>query len=167
VAANKSLKHSDWYKQMIDGNGYLDFRDDSAATEGGNAHVVSARHGVAGFIEKGVTVKSNEANWRELKTGDELSDGDRLRTAPNIRAEVLPYPDFDLYLNGNTETVYQTDPDGNVTIDVVRGSVVLVVSQTKVKRAERNTLKLSANKMEYAITSTGYYRLNVFSPDQS
>jgi len=166
VASNKSLKHSEWYKRMTDG-GYLDIRDDADKSDGGNAHVVSALNGIAGFVEPGVAVKSHDTDWRELKSDSQLSDGDRLRTALHSRAEIRPYPDFDLYLNGNTETVYKTDADGNVSIDVVRGSVVLLVSQSRVKRAERNTLKLSANNTEYAITSTGYYRLNVFSPDQS
>jgi hypothetical protein len=145
----------------------LDFRDDTEKGDGGNSHVVSARHGVAGYVENGAAVKSVDGDWRELKSGVELADGDRLRTAPNYRAELLPYPDFELYLNGNTETVYGEDSDGNVSINLVRGSAVLLVSQTKVKRAERNTLKLSANKTDYAITSAGYYRLNVFSSDQS
>jgi hypothetical protein len=167
VASNKSLKHSEWYKQMTSGEGYLDFRDDTEKGAGGSSHVVSARRGVAVYVENGATVKSNDSDWRELKSGIELADGDRLRTVPNYRAVLLPYPDFELYLNGNTETVYQEDSDGNVAINVVRGSIVLLVSQTKVKRAERNTLKLSVKNTDYAITSAGYYRLNVFSSDQS
>jgi hypothetical protein len=167
VASNKALKHSEWYKRMAAGGGYLEFRDDTEKGESSSAHVISARHGVAGYVERGAAVKSSESDWHELRSGVELSDGDRLRTAPNSRAELLPYPDFELYLNGNTETVYQEDADGNVSVSLVRGSVVLLVSPTKVKRAERNTLKLSANHTDYAITSPGYYRVNVFSSDQA
>jgi len=167
VESNRSLKQSDWYKKMTHGRGYLEISDDPAENDGNNAHVLSARNGVAGFVEEGVAVKSNERDWRELKPNEELADGDRVRSAPHSRAEVHPYPYFDLYLNGDTESIYRANADGDVTINVVRGSVTLVVSPTKVKRAERNILKLSANQMEYTISSPGYYRLNVFANGES
>jgi len=168
VASNQALKHSDWYKQMMNG-GYLSLEtpEDPAASDKGLGHVISARNGVADFVEKGVAVKPQDGDWRDLKSGAELASGDRLRTAPHTRAEVLPYPDFDVYFNGDTEAIYRTDADGNVSIDVVHGSIALFVNEAKIKRTERNTLKLSANGAEYSVTSSGYYRMNVFSKDES
>jgi len=166
IQSNKSLKQSDWYKEMERGHAYLDVLDVDAA-EGASRHVVSALNGVAGFVESGVSIKSGAADWRELKSNAQLSDGDLLRTGPNSRAEISPYPDFSLYLNGNTEISYRVDADENVSIDVLKGSTALFVSETKLKRAERNALKLSANKTEYTINASGYYRLNVFSSDEA
>jgi hypothetical protein len=166
VQANKALKHSDWYKRMERGDAYLDVLDDKQAG-GGNAHVVSARNSVAGFVEDGVSIKSGAGDWRELKSNAQLSDGDRVRTAPHARAEIRPYPDFDFYLNGNTEMTYRVREDESVSIDVTRGSASLFVSETRVKRAERNSLNIAANKASYTIASAGYYRLNVFSGDES
>jgi hypothetical protein len=166
VQVNKALKQSDWYKEMERGHAYLDIRDD-AAGDGANARVVSARSSVAGFVESGVSIKSGEGDWRELKSDAQLSDGDRVRTAPHARAEIHPYPDFDFYLSGDTEINYTIRSDESVAIDVTKGSAALFVSETKLKRAERNTLSLSANKTEYTITSPGHYRLNVFSTSES
>src|SRR5881394_1045824 len=42
VQANKSLKSSEWYKQMEDGHGYIDVLDDKQP--GGGGRVVSARN---------------------------------------------------------------------------------------------------------------------------
>ena len=57
VQANKSLKQTEWYKQMDHGDGYIDVLDDKLAG-GASPHVVSARNGVAGFVEEGVSIKS-------------------------------------------------------------------------------------------------------------
>src|SRR6185436_18010472 len=54
IQANKSLKHSDWYREMEHGHAYLDIRD---AAAGSKARVVSARSSVAGFVESGVYIK--------------------------------------------------------------------------------------------------------------
>ena len=167
VQSNKSLKHSEWYKQMEHGQLYLDILDDKKPGSGANAHLVSARNGVAGFVEKGASVKSVEAEWRELKSDAQLADGDRVRTAPNVRAEIRPYPDFYLYLNGNSEIGYRVDDDEIVSIDVSKGSAALFVSETRVKRTERNALTISVNNKQYTIKSAGYYRLNVFSSSES
>ncbi len=168
VESNKSLKHSDWYKEMTTGQGYLEIREEAAAANSSeSARIVSARNGVAGFVEKGVTIKSSDGDWHELKTGAELFDGDRVRTAAHTRAEIRPYPDFDLYLNGDTEITCHATSDGGIAVEVVKGALILMVAETKVKREDRNTLKMSANQMDFAITSPGYYRLNVFSADQS
>jgi hypothetical protein len=166
VQSNKSLKHTEWYKQMERGHIYFDILDDKQAG-GTNSHVVSARNSFAGFVESGASIKSAEGDWRELKSDAQLSDGDLVRTSPHVRAELRPYPDFDFYLSGNTEINYTIRSDESVSIDVTRGSAALFVSETKVKRAERNTLSVTANHTEYTITSPGYYRLNVFSSSES
>jgi hypothetical protein len=122
---------------------------------------------VAGFVETGASVKSAEAEWRELKSDAQLADGDRVRTGPNVRAEIRPYPDFYLYLNGNSEISYGVNDGEIVSIDLSKGSAALFVSETRVKRAERNALTISVNSTQYTIKSAGYYRLNVFSSSES
>jgi hypothetical protein len=62
---------------------------------------------------------------------------------------------------------YQVQADESVSIDITRGSAALFVSETRVKRAERNTLSVSANKTAYTINSPGNYRFNVFSGSES
>jgi hypothetical protein len=167
VQANKSLKHSEWYKQMDRGHGYIEVLDDKQTGGGTSAHVVSARNSVAGFVESGVSVKSGEGDWRELKSDAQLADGDRVRTSPNARAEIRPYPDFDFYLNGNSEILYGVNEDEDVSIEIIKGPAALFVSETRVKRAERNALTVSVNNKQYTIRSAGYYRFNVFSSSES
>ena len=166
VESNKSLKQSDWYKKMRQG-GYLDIPSEKPAAAVNSAHVVSARSGLMGFVEDGVSIKSAKADWHELESGAALAAGDRVRTPRHVRAEILPYPDFDLCLDGSTEIIYSATDDGSVSIGINRGSVALVVLQSDGKHVERNTLKLSVNHTDYTITANGYYRLNVFTEDDS
>jgi hypothetical protein len=166
IASNKSLKQADWYKKMQHG-GYLDIPRDKTANDVISAHVVSARSSIAGFVENGVSISGSDGAWRELKSGEELSDGDRVRTAAHARAEIRPYFDFDLFVGGNTEISYAAPVDGNISVTVIRGSAVLLIQQPNVKRVERNTITLSSGYSSYVITSTGYYRLNVFADGTS
>ncbi len=167
IESNKSLKQSEWYKQMTEGHGYLEIREDAVAGDTESARIVSARNGVVEFVENGVTIKSSDGNWVELKAGAELYDGARLRTAAHTRAEIRPYPDFNLFMNGATEIVCRATAEGDISIELVKGSIVLMVAETKVRNEDRNTLKLSANGTEFGVTTPGYYRLNVFSANQS
>jgi hypothetical protein len=166
IASNKSLKQAEWYKKMQHG-GYLDIPHDKTSDEVSSAHVVSARNSIARFVENGVSIVSSDGAARELKTGDELSDGDRVRTAAHARAEIFPYPDFDLFVGGNTEISYTAPADGNISVSVIRGSAVLMIQQPNGKRVERNTITLSSGDSSYTITSTGYYHFNVFADGTS
>ena len=63
VDSNKSLKRMDWYKEMQDGDAYLD-----AAEEGTNdastARTISARHGLITFAEIGSILKNGNRSGR-------------------------------------------------------------------------------------------------------
>ncbi len=166
VQANKSLKQSDWYKKMQH-VGYLEIPRDKQAEPTNSARVVSARSSITGFVENGVSLKTGKEDWHELKSGVELADGDRVRSAPHARAAIHPYPDVDLFLDGNSDIKYSLDSDGNVSVSLSRGSVALQVLQTSDKHADKNTLKLSTSDSVYAIISSGYYRLNVFAAGES
>lgn len=166
VESNKSLKKSDWYKKMQNG-GYLDITSEKPAAAGNSAHVVSARSGLMGFVEDGVSIKSAKTDWHQLESGAELAEGDQVRTPAHVRAEILPYPDFDLCLDGSTEIDYSEKDDGSISIGINRGSVALVVLQSNGKHIEKNSLKLSVNHTDYTINANGYYRLNVFTEGES
>jgi hypothetical protein len=164
VQSNHSLKHTDWYKQMRDGRAYLDASGDLGVA--GAGRLVSARNGEVGFVENGAAIKNGSTDWRALKSGTELSNSDRVRTTIHSRAEIHPYPDFYLFLESNTELVYSVERDTTASINVARGSVVLVVHQSSSKVLAANVLKLSTGNAAYEITNAGYYHLNV-TPDKS
>jgi hypothetical protein len=89
-----------------------------------------------------------------------LSDGDRLRTETDSRAEIDPYPYFYLFMNGNSEIRFADPEDGDVAVEVVKGAVVVVVAETMQKARERSSLKLIAGEARFEIGREGFYHLN-------
>ena len=100
-----------------------------------------------------------------MDAGRALSGGDRLRTEIDSRAEIHPYPDFYLFMNGNSEILSAEAEEDNVSIIVIKGSVVVVVAETSLKVRERNSLKLIAGNAKFEIGRRGYYHLNLRSAD--
>jgi hypothetical protein len=158
VRSNKSLKRLEWYKQMHDGHAYLDVEE--ATSDSGGTRTISARHGLIAFVENGSTLKSGSSAWEVVEAGGTLSDGDRLRTETDSRAEINPYPYFYLLMNGNSEIRFVDSEDGDVSIEIVKGAVVLVVTETVQKARERSSLKLIAGQASFDIGREGFYRLN-------
>jgi hypothetical protein len=164
VRSNKSLKRLEWYKQMQDGQAYLDVMEEATPDSGG-ARTISARHGLIAFIENGRVLKSGNPAWEVLEAGETLSDGDRVRTETDSRAEIHPYPYFYLFMNGNSEIRFADSEDGDVSVEIVKGTVVVVVGETSQKARERSSLKLIAGDARVEIGREGFYHLN--RPDPS
>jgi hypothetical protein len=158
VRSNKSLKQLEWYKEMRDGNVYLDSVQEE--TDSAAGRTISARHGLITFIENGSILKNGNQAWEVLEASGSLSDGDRLRTEADSRAEIHPYPDFYLFMNGNSEILFADPEDGDVSVTVIKGSVVVAIAGTSVKDRERNSLKLISGDASFDITRTGFYHLN-------
>jgi len=159
VRSNKSLKQLEWYKQMRDGRAYLDIMED-VASDSGSTRTISARHGLIAFVENGSTLKSGSSAWEVVEAGGNLSDGDRLRTETESRAEVHPYPYFYLFMNRNSEIRFSDPEDSDVSVELVKGAVVVVVAETYQKARERSSLKLIAGDASFEIGREGFYHLN-------
>lgn len=159
VRSNKSLKKLEWYKAMQDGNVYLDSTEE-VSSDSGSARTISALHGLVTFAENASILKNGNQTWEALEDSGSLSNGDRLRTGTDSRAEIHPYPDFYLFMNGNSEILFAEPEDADVAITVVKGSVVLVVAETSVKARERNSLKLISGDTSFDIGKRGFYHLN-------
>jgi hypothetical protein len=159
VRSNKSLKRLEWYKQMQDGKAYLEVADE-ASSDFVSTRTISARHGLIAFIENGHLLKSGDSAWEVLEAGGTLSDGDRLRTETDNRAEIHPYPYFYLFMNGNSEIRFADSEDGDVSVEIVKGAVVVVVAETFQKARERSSLKLIAGEARFDIGREGFYHLN-------
>jgi hypothetical protein len=159
VRSNKSLKRLEWYKEMQDGNVYLDSAEE-VMSDSASARMISARHGLITFVENGSILKNGNQAWEVLEAGGSLSDGDHLRTETDSRAEIHPYPDFYFFMNGNSEILFADPEDGEVSITVIRGSVVVVVAETSVKARERNSLKLISGDASFEIGKRGFYHVN-------
>jgi len=160
VRSNKSLKRLEWYKQMRDGPAYLDNMEE-ATPDSGSARTLSAQHGVIAFVENGRLLKSGNPAWEVVEAGGTLSDGDRLRTETDSRAEIHPYPaNFYLLMNGDSEIRFADSEDGDVSVEIVKGAVVVVVAEMSQKVRERSSLKLIAGEARFDIGREGFYRLN-------
>jgi len=166
VQSNKSLKQMDWYKEMSANRAYIEGSEDASAKPR-MARTVSARTGVVAFIDQGEVLKRGTSDWQELRSGGELSDGDRVRTGVDSRAEINPYPDFYLFMRGNSEILFAELEGGRISVTVLRGSVVVAVTETYFRVKERNTLNLIAANARYEITRKGYYRVNALDPANS
>lgn len=159
VRSNKSLKQMDWYKEMSADRAYIEPFDDPSANSS-MTRTVSARTGAVAFIDQGEVLKRGTSDWQELRTGGELSDGDRVRTGVDSRAEIHPYPDFYLFMKGKSEILFAEPEDGKISVTVLRGSVVVAVTEMYLRVKERNTLTLIAANARYEIARKGYYRVN-------
>jgi ferric-dicitrate binding protein FerR (iron transport regulator) len=111
-------------------------------------------------VESAAVLNPAEAAWRELKPEEILIGGARVRTAVESRAEIHPYPNFYIFLGSNTEIVYSEKEDRQVSVTVVRGSVI-IVSQADSKKREQNSLTLIAENTESEILARGHFRLNL------
>lgn len=160
IQSNKSLKKRDWFKQMSEEAALLETSDAETAIPKGAARMLSALTGAVEFTEDGTSVQHADSAWQALKSGERLSNGDRVRTPPHTRAELRPYPDFYLFVDGDTELQY-SETDGTVTVSLVKGSVILDAPKTRVEQRDRNDLVLKADNAEYHLTQSGYYRMSV------
>jgi len=167
VQANKSLQKMSWYKKMQNEKAYITILDPADPARADAMSTISARNGVVSFVEIGALLRSGESAWQELQAGENLSNGDRVRTAAESRAEIHPYPDHKLYLGSNTEMVFLEQADGQVSLTIVKGSAVVIVPDTNSKAKVRNSLTVIAEKAEYRIAERGTYRLNVLSEGKS
>jgi hypothetical protein len=167
IKSNNSLKERPWFKELEQTALDLADREPDAATQSIASYTVSARAGIIEFSESGTQIKHSSSNWQDLNTGDSLSDGDRLRTIANGRAEIRPYPLYYLFLGGNTEIGYAESEEGEVTIRVFKGTVVVDVPKTNETLGVVTDLALLADNVEYHIQGYGYYRLNVSAANSS
>ena len=161
LRSNKSLKKREWSRLMRNGGAYLDISAPDAVNESASTHIISALAGVVEFAESGTFIKHPDSSWQEFNSEKRLSDGDRLRTNVDARAEVRPYPNFYLFMGGDSEIGYGENDQGEVTISVKRGSVIVTIPENNVSARQRSYLTMRAENAEYHIGRSGFYRMNV------
>jgi hypothetical protein len=162
VELNKALKHADWYKRVGGDRAYLEILDPKEAAEAKEALIVSARSGFVSFVLDEALWKHGESSWQSLKSGDSLANGDRVKTViTGSHVEIHPYPTLGLYLAGDSEMVYSERESGDVSVEILKGSAVIVIPEPDRKATEEIALKLVAGKVEFEVSKKGIYRLNL------
>lgn len=158
VKSNKTLRKTDWHRQLRSNPlSYLNIQDSERHERRHERYVVSAIGGFVNFLEAGVTYKHGDAAWTELSEGIGLEYGDRVKTGPDSRAEILVYPSCYLRLAGNTEIVYTQRSDGYAAIQLVRGSAIIF---TRLEGKEHTPVSFIAPQGEGEILRKGIYRMN-------
>jgi len=159
VKANHALKKSDWYKKVGSNRGYLSITDPEDAARARERLTVSADTGVVDLVENAAVLKVETSAWSKLQADERLTNGDRVRTAVESRAQFSVYPNCFLFMDGDSEIVYR-EVDRLVAIEIVRGSAIAILAPDD-KAAELPELTIAANGAKYRLTRKGNYRVNM------
>ncbi|MGA9774033.1 MAG: FecR family protein [Blastocatellia bacterium] len=118
-------------------------------------YVVSAKAGVINLIEGDVSYMRDKAAWSKLTSGDELREGDTVKTGANSRAEVLLTPGCYLRLAENTGFVLSDTSVNKFKIEILEGSALIEASVIE------DPMTVATPKTEFSIIRKGLYRFNV------
>ncbi|HKP12489.1 MAG TPA: hypothetical protein VJZ91_10280, partial [Blastocatellia bacterium] len=91
-------------------------------------YTVSAKVGVLNVVEGEVSYKREQAGWARLKAGDELREGDAVKTGAAGRAEILLIPGCYLRLAENSAFVLTNPHVYQFRVDVTNGSAIIEAS---------------------------------------
>lgn len=160
IHGNKSLKRAKWFKQPPETRADVVAEDPEHARQSNEARTVSARSGFVVLAESGTMIKRGESAWERLTPGDSVNTGDRVVTPIDCRVDIHPRPDVDLLLAGDTEVIYTESEDGNLSVEVLKGSAIIVPQFERASRAQ-STITLIAHKTQFEISKSGVYRVNV------
>ena len=159
VKANHALKKSEWHKKVRSNRAYLLITDPEDPSRAKERLTVSAEAGVVDIVEDALVSGVETPAWRKLQASERLTDGDRVRTAVESRAEIHVYPTSFLFLDGDTEIVYR-ELEGQVAVEIIKGSAIAIMAPVA-GATEVAVLTIVADKAEYKISETGNYRINI------
>ncbi|MFL6214683.1 MAG: hypothetical protein ACJ74J_12415 [Blastocatellia bacterium] len=123
--------------------------------EEADMYTVSAKVGVMNIIEGDVSYKRDQAEWTPLKSGDELREGDAVKTGATGRAEILLIPGCYLRLAENSAFVLTNPHVYQFRIDLTYGSAIIEAS------ALDGPMTVASSKDQFSIIKEGLYRFNV------
>jgi FecR-like protein len=124
-----------------------------------NMYVVSAKAGAVNIVEGVASYKRDADNWDMLIAGDDLKNGDAVKTGSDGRLEVLLNPGSYLRIGQNTEFVFIDTALDQLKIELLRGSASIEVA---VGDGQIGTLAtIVTPEGEFYIVRGGIYRFNV------
>jgi hypothetical protein len=122
-------------------------------------YIISAKAGGVNFVEGSATVEKKDGRSLRLVKGDKLSDGDRVVTGANSRAEILLNPGSYARVGSDTSFEIKNTSLDDLELKVNKGSVVFEVFASKDFEV---TIRTPKSKM--ALIQSGIYRVDVM-PD--
>ena len=159
VKANHALEKSEWHKKVRTNRGYLLITDPEDPSRAKERLTVSAETGVVEIVEDALVSGAETSAWRKLQTRERLTNGDRVRTAIESRAEIHVYPTSFLFLDGDTEIVYR-EVEGEVAVEIIKGSAIVIMAPVA-GATEMAEFTLVTDKTEYRISERGNYRIDI------
>lgn len=128
-------------------------------------YLVSARAGGVNLVQGDVTYKGSKTEWDMLIAGDELNDGDIVKTGNNGRLELLLNPGSYLRVSRDAELVLTNTSLDELNVALKRGSFILEAAAVG---AWTGTLvTLTTPTTTYRVAQGGLYRFNVDSTGRS
>ncbi|HKQ07178.1 MAG TPA: FecR domain-containing protein [Blastocatellia bacterium] len=118
-------------------------------------YTVSAKVGVLNIVEGDVSYKRDQADWVRLMAGDELREGDAVKTGASGRAEILLTPGCYLRLAENSAFVLTNPHVYQFRIDLTGGTAIVEAS------AIDGPMTVATPKNEFSIIKEGLYRFNL------
>jgi ferric-dicitrate binding protein FerR (iron transport regulator) len=161
VKANGSLNNSQWYKRVRSNRGYVLIKDPEDASRARERLTVSAEPGVVVLAENASVSRAGAPAWWKLQTDERLTNGDRVRTAVESRAEIHLYPNYFLFLEGDTEIVCR-EFEGQVAVEMIKGSAVAIL-EPDTEATEPAVLTIVADKTEHRLSEKGNYRISMIA----
>ncbi len=118
-------------------------------------YLVSIKAGAINFAEGDVSFKRDETGWGTLIMGDDLRDGDVVKTGADGHVEILLNPGSYLRLSENTELVFTDTALDALNLKLVRGAAIVEASVVE------EPIAVVTSGAEYSIQEKGLYRINV------
>ncbi|HYL98690.1 MAG TPA: FecR family protein [Blastocatellia bacterium] len=125
--------------------------------------LVSAKAGAINVADGDVTVKKGQSDWQMVVVGDNLEDGQIVRTGSDSRAEVLLNPGSYLRINENSEFVFDSTDLNNLRIRLTHGSAIVEAAAVKfdgAKDSERRLMTVITPNQSFYISRSGVYRFD-------
>jgi len=125
--------------------------------------VISAKAGGINAVTGQASMHARgETDWQQLMITDDLEAGDRVRTAPDGRVEILLNPGSYLRMGGDSEVELANNSLANLEVRLLRGTAILEASGVEETQMQ---IKVSTPHAKLAIDKQGLYRLNVVPDD--
>lgn len=122
-------------------------------------YIVSAKAGAVNIVQGDATYKRVKGDWDMLIAGDELNDGDMVRTGNNGRLELLMNPGSYLRMSSDAELVVTNTSLDDLHIKLNRGSFILEAANVSGWTGSLVTLVTPITT--YRVAKGGLYRFNV------
>ncbi|HSE98029.1 MAG TPA: FecR domain-containing protein [Blastocatellia bacterium] len=130
-----------------------------------NHYVVSAKAGAVNIVEGDVTFKGKNGAWDMLVAGDDLNNGNRVKTGADGRIEILLNPGSYLRLSEDTEIVFLDTMLSRLKIAILNGSAYIEAAM--VDGQSGNLVTVITPQSEFCIVKGGLYRFNVTGDKRS